>query len=165
MKNNIILSTKKASNFKKLLAFGKTISSVCEKVNVAPITYGSLAYAAYTRDDDMVVSDIDFLIPESKFQEIIAELQKDKQFKNELTPFHTIKVYKDDLLIELDSIECYLKNVFADSAEFKINNNNFNILNIDSLIKMYKTGFEVSITSKKKEYLKKLNNLIKVKSN
>ena len=84
----------------------------------------------------MICLAVSFLIPESKFQEIIAELEKDKQLKNELTPYHTIKVYKDDLLIELDSIEYYLKNILADSVEFKINNNKFNILNVDSLIKM-----------------------------
>ena len=63
----IFYKPKNQDYFEKLLSFSKVLFYICEKYNIQPIVYGSLAYAFFTRDEKIEINDIDLLVPEEAF--------------------------------------------------------------------------------------------------
>ena len=138
--------------------FSEELYKIFLRYNFKQIAYGSLAYLYYTKDERMPINDIDFLIPESAFDILIAVSNNHNTFRCETTNYHSLKMFKDDLKISFDSIEHYLKNLPPKSISAEINGIRFNILNLQSLKEAYRLGIE-SIPVKKELYALKFSKL------
>lgn len=56
------LKSKNIERFEKLKEFVLEILPILESLNIKPILWGSFAYIGYSKDFEMSVNDIDFLI-------------------------------------------------------------------------------------------------------
>lgn len=151
-------------SFQKLLEFGKQILDICDKLEIMPIVYGSLAYFFYTEDETLPVNDIDFLVPESFFSDLMKELDKLEGVKYKKMPYHSIESFKGEMEIDLDSIEYFLDPRSREEAIMEINEMKFHIINKDSLIDIYQEALdnmpqEKNLDEKRSRYQKKLDNL------
>jgi ASC-1-like (ASCH) protein len=148
---------KNKKHFLELVNFSREILSICKKAGARPIIWGGLAYFYYTKDKNYNIGDFDFLIPK-KCQKKIMKLLDEKSIRYKfLKNWDLIIIKRGKLKIELDSIKRYYKN--KKSKKININGIKIDIVNLDSLIKMYK---KASIVSKDnpKEYYKKYKKLI-----
>jgi hypothetical protein len=159
--NQITIKVANLSFFEKLLLFSEELYKIFAQYNFKQITYGSLAYLYYTKDERMTINDIDFLIPESAFETLISESNNHNTFSCETTSYHSLKILKDDLKISFDSIEHYLNNLPSKSTSAEINGIRFNILNLQSLKEAYRLGIE-SIPIKKEAYALKFSKLSQI---
>ena len=156
--NQITIKVSNQSFFEKLLLFSEELYKIFVQYNFKQITYGSLAYLYYTKDERMTINDIDFLIPESEFETLITVSNNHDTFSCETTSYHSLKILKDDMKISFDSIEHYLNNLPSKSISAEINGFRFNILNLQSLKEAYRLGIE-SIPVKKEAYALKFSKL------
>ncbi len=145
--------------FSKLLSFAQDLFKICYELKIKPIAYGSVSYAFYTKDETIDINDIDFLVPESSFKKIIEKIKENKKFSYEVTGYHSLKIFKDNVKISFDAIEEYYKNLPHDFVQTKINDVSFTIVSLKSLKVIYKRGAK-TIPSKKEAYSKKLKKLI-----
>ncbi|MCA9893428.1 MAG: hypothetical protein KC615_10620 [Anaerolineae bacterium] len=99
---NITLFPQNREHFARLLAFGQDVLDVCSDLKIMPILNASLAVFAYTQNREMVVNDIDMLIPEAEFGKLGDALTK-HSMQVELKPYHVLRVLRDDLKIDFDS--------------------------------------------------------------
>ncbi|MBU0535519.1 MAG: hypothetical protein KKE20_01035, partial [Nanoarchaeota archaeon] len=97
--------------FSKLLSFVKELSEICKELNINPIVYGSVPYAFYTKDETININDIDILVPESSFVNLINKIKENENLRYEETDYHSLKVFKDDAKITFDAIEEYYKDL------------------------------------------------------
>ena len=65
---------------------------------------GTLAVFAYTKNQNINVNDIDFACSETNFPRIISVLEE-RSISHRLKEWHMLQILKDDLKVELDSIE------------------------------------------------------------
>ena len=156
------------ASFNELLKFAKTILGLCRKLKLKPIVYGSLAYFFHTKDSTLPVNDLDLLISEAAFPNLIKLL--DKQKKNldyKVMPYHSLEVYKEDLKIDLDSIEHFLYPRPSKAIKARIGGLDFNIINLEALIDIYCEALEnmpriKKLDKKRVLYTRKLDNLRKL---
>jgi hypothetical protein len=156
--NQITIKVSNQAFFEKLLLFSEELYKVFVQYNFKQITYGSLAYLYYTKDQRITINDIDFLIPECEFETLISESNNHDTFRCETTSYHSLKILKNDMKISFDSIEHYLNNLPSKSIPAEINGVRFNILNLQSLKEAYRLGIE-SIPVKKEAYALKFSKL------
>ncbi len=146
---------KNVSHFRALLEFLQELFVVCEEINIRPIIYGSLAYAYYTWDEDIMINDVDILIPESAFPDIIKKIVQ-LDFSYEETNYHSLKIFKDWLKIAFDDMSHYL-------GETKFISTNFNWINMNIIplmdLKICYEKWANLLPVKRTEYLKKLKSL------
>lgn len=145
-KNNII--------FLQLLKFYKEINEIFRELNIQPTIYGSLAVFVYTKDESMNINDIDVLISEKEFLRIITELEKQNIKYNYNKKWQVLQILKDELKIELDSIERWQPKLSKEYTQIKINNQIIEILNLKSLEKVYLNAAQVSKDKSKSNKLK-----------
>lgn len=126
----------------KLLGFAEELFEICQELKIKPVIYGGLAYAFYTKDETININDIDFLVPESTFPNIIDKIKERKEWRYETTGYHSLKVYKNDAKINFDEIEGYYEEYYKDlppdSVEVSINNVLLAIVSLKSLKRFYK---------------------------
>ena len=152
-------------SFKAVITFGKEVLAVLKKVGVQEIiVYGSLAYFAHTEDESLPVNDIDFLLDENYFEQLIPELEKLKDVRVDVKPYHSIELYKGDLEIDLDSIEHFLDPRSRESVAVEIERMNLEIVSKDVLADIYQEALdnmpnEAHLEEKRSRYQKKLDNL------
>jgi len=144
--------------FSKLLSFAKELFEVCKELNLKPIVYGSLPYAFYTKDETIDINDIDLLVPESSFVNLINKIKENKKLRYEETDYHSLKVFKDKVKITFDAIEEYYKELPHDFVEIEINDVPFTIVSLKALKEIYKRGKD-NILIKREPYSKKLEKL------
>jgi len=142
MTTNFTLNPVNPDHYKKLLKFGEVIFNICNKVNVSPVIYGSLACFYHTKNENMKVNDLDLLVPENSFPDFINQLKNHKELTYEKMQYPSIVVHSDDLKIDLDSIEKYLFPRSASTESTKIDGISYNILNPDSLIDIYQEAVD-----------------------
>ena len=135
---------KNKQKFIRLEEFCKEIIDICNKLNAEPILYGSLAIFAYKKDKTLNVNDIDLLIPESLFNKIIPILKKGKIRHNYSKKWHTLQIFKNNLKIELDSIEFWQKRLPKTPQYFNFGEFKIRIVSLNTLKKIYKKASEVS---------------------
>lgn len=150
--------------FKEVLAFGKQILEICTTLNVQPIVYGSLAYFAHTQDESLPVNDIDFLVPEEFFDDLMKELDGLEGVRYEKMPYHSIECFKGDIEMDLDSIEHFLAPRPRDAVDFKIEGLTFSVVNKDTLADIYQEALDNMpddrhLDEKRAKYQRKLDNL------
>lgn len=127
--------------FIRLLEFFKEILDICNDLNIAPILDGSLAVFAYTKNRDIIVNDIDLSFTEAEYPKIIKILEE-KEVNYKLREWHVLQVLKDDLKIELGSIEYWLEGLPIDCETLQIDEYRIKILSLRSLREFYKRGME-----------------------
>lgn len=150
--------------FQKVLAFGDEILQLCSELSITPIVYGSLAYFAHTKDESLPVNDIDFLVPEKFFDQLLKKLSEMKGVTFEKMPYHSIEVYKDGIEMDLDSMEHFLDPRPRDASVVEINGREYRVVNKPALIQIYQEALdnmpdERHLDDKRAKYQKKLDTL------
>ncbi len=146
------------TKFLEILQFASNVLSKIEAEGIRPITYGSLGYLAYTNDNSIEVSDVDFLVPEEQFNKLIHILKNSTDIKIETTNYHSLKLLKDDLKISFDAIEHYLQELPATFNEVLINGIQYRVVQKSVMAEVYRRGAD-TIPVKRSAYLSKLNSL------
>ncbi len=150
---------KNKNKFLRLLRFGKVIIEICKKIGIMPIVYGGFAYFIYTKDNRINVNDLDFYISEKYFEEIDKILNKKKIKHKYDKKWRTIQVFKDDMKIELDSMEKwseYGNKYRRPFKKFNFYGKNIKILNLKALTDVYKRATKMNTIEpkqNKKKYL------------
>lgn len=139
----------------ELLSFGAELMVHCMAHNIHPIVYGSLAYVVHTGDSDMVVHDIDFLIPLGTFGELIAIVQDMPDCVYEETNYRSIKVYRGSMKVSFDSIEDYLAGIPFQTQSIHFNGYPLEVVDTDTLVEVYRRG-AATIPAKSEQYAFKL---------
>ncbi len=130
--------------FTQLKAFCKEILEICEQIKVSPIVYGSLAYFGYTKNKETQINDIDMLVPEDSFEKMIKILDKKSIRYHYSTKWHTLQIFKEELKIELDSIDFWQKDLPQQFETFDFDGLIVNVVSLESLRKIYKKASEAS---------------------
>lgn len=129
--------------FTRLVEFLDEVIRTCNGINISPVVEASLAVFAYTNNSELEVNDIDMLIPEQTFPSIIARLAQ-SGIKTELKAWHVLRVLKDDLKLEFDSLEYWPSQwgvgVQESYEKFKLINLELSIIDLPSLIRTYEVG-------------------------
>lgn len=157
----IFYKPKNRDYFEKLLSLSKVLFDICEKHNIQPIVYGSLAYVFFTQDEKIEINDIDLLVPEEVFPIIIEEIKKQKGLSYQETNYNSLKVFQNNVKITFDSIKHYYSGLPENFIEISINNFPFKIINLEALKEIYIRGRN-NIPVKKDAYQKKIDSLGKI---
>ncbi|MDP2213227.1 hypothetical protein [Phenylobacterium sp.] len=142
----------------KLINFAGELFELFREIETTTLVYGSLAYVYHTDDSSIAVNDIDMLVPESILPKLIDLIDKGPAFEYELTSYHSLKVFKDDMKISFDGIEHYLDGLSLDYLAVEINGTLLFVVTKDTLKEVYKRGVE-SIPMKSDAYARKLATL------
>ena len=81
-----------SKSFQELLKKSAIILNICENLKIIPIVYGSFACFYHTQDENMPVNDLDLLVPEDSFPELINILKKNNIKRNYLYPSRGFKI-------------------------------------------------------------------------
>lgn len=152
--------TKQEVSLATLIPFGNELLKLCEVINLYPVVYGSLAYIFHTGDKDIVVNDIDFLVPKNKFQDLINIIQRTKNLTYEETNYNSVKVFKNKIKVSFDSIDDYLFGIDFQTIAVMIAGEKFEIVDKRTLQEVYERGVK-NIPSKKEAYMHKLERLLR----
>jgi len=146
--------------FVRSKAFCEQVLDICNKVGITPVAWGGLAYFGYTKDENTVIKDIDLLIPEDSFEKIIRVLEKKKIRYKYSAKWHTLQMFKNDLKIDLDSMDYWYKGP-RDFKDFDFDGLRVKTLGLEGLMSVY----EKALASKDKheEYHKKFEALKRMK--
>ena len=149
--------------FIRLVGFCKEIVLICKRWDIEPIIYGSLAVFVYTKNLRMKVNDIDMLVKEKDFSKLIEALKEEGIKFNYDKKWHVLQIFKDDLKIELDSVDFWQKDLHLDFKELDLYGLTVKLLSLNALKDVYRRASEVS-QDKPLENKKKLNMLNKLSS-
>ncbi len=147
---------KNKEKFIQLIDFCRKILNICKKLKIKPLAYGSLAIFAYTKNKEISVNDIDFLISEANFKKIISELIKKKIKYKYSIKWHVLQILKDSLKIEMDSIEFWQKDLSNNFNDFNINGLNIKVISLNNLINIYKKLSKISKKNPEEKHKKYL---------
>lgn len=89
----------------------------------------------------MDVNDVDMSCSEKEFSKIIRALEE-RNISYKLREWHVLQVLKDDLKVELDSVEYWYKDLPISCETLQIDNYKINMLGLGSLKKFYKQGMK-----------------------
>jgi hypothetical protein len=135
---------KDKDRFLRLIEFCKEVLNICNDLGIAPILNGSLAVFAYTGSEDINVNDVDLACSETEFPKIITALQE-RSISYKLKEWHVLQIWKDDLKVELDSIEYWYKDLSMVGETLQIGEYRINMLNLNSLKELYGRGMRDTI--------------------
>lgn len=153
--------------FQELLSFGEIILDICRELQVTPIVYGSLAYFYHTEDTKIPINDLDLLVPENAFPELMRMLEQ-SSISFDQKPWQSIVASRNSRDIDLDSIERYLDPRSREAETIQIGNLKFDILNTASLTDIYQEAVDRmpqthEFEKRRALYAIKLHNLKSVK--
>lgn len=132
---------KNKDKFIRLMDFFKETLGLCQALNMAPILDGSLAVFAYTRNPEMNVNDVDLSSPEAEFPKVIKILEA-KGVSYKLREWHVLQILRDDLKIELGSLEYWYKDLPVECDRLHLDDYRIKVLSLRSLTEFYKRGME-----------------------
>ncbi len=135
---------KNKGKFVKLIDFFKKVLDICVPIGIDPIIDGSLAVFAYTGNHDIEVNDVDTSIHENDFPKIMKALDE-KGMSYELKEWHVLQVKKDDLKVELGSLEYWLKEIPVQTETLIIDSYKVAMLTKDNLKKFYEQAMETRL--------------------
>ena len=141
----------------KLLSFGMDIIGICRQIGIEPVVYGSLAYIVHT-NDKIEMNDIDILVPEKNFQEIINKAKKISGITYKETDYHSIILSKGGMKIDMDGIEHYAGKFNYSVVKEEVNGFELSVIDKDTLKKVYQEGYD-ALPFKREGYSYKLGNL------
>lgn len=134
---------KNKDKFVRLIKFLKEVLDICNDLNVPPVLDGSLAVFAYTANQDMSVNDVDLACSEAEFPRIMSVLD-DRRISYKLRAWHVLQIVRDDLKIELDSMEYWYRDLPIDYETLQIDGYKIRMLSLNSLREFYRQGMEDS---------------------
>jgi hypothetical protein len=123
-----------------LLAFGSELVSACAKCDLNPLVYGSVAVMFHTKDESVTTQDIDFLIPKSRFPDVINFVRSDPRLRFEETTYNSLRVFKGQLKASFDSLEDYLMGMEYQSIQATLAGHKFFFVDRQTLREVYKRG-------------------------
>ncbi len=126
---------------RRLIEFFKEILDILNALDVTPVLDGSLAAFAYTGDQTLLVNDVDLSCPEAEFLRII-DILKEQRIGYQLKEWHVLQILRDDLKIDLGSIEYWYRDLPMDCEILKIDNYKIRMLSLNSLCEFYRRGME-----------------------
>jgi|SRR3989344_3713118 len=132
---------KNEDKFRRLIEFFKEVLGICRELGIEPIVDGGLAVFAYTQNTDLVINDIDTGFPEAEFPRMMKALGE-KGIEHRLREWHVLQVIKEDLKIELGSIEYWYKDLPVETNVLQIDDYQVKLLSLNSLIELYRRGIE-----------------------
>jgi hypothetical protein len=128
-------------HFFRLLEFYEVINGICQELTIEPVLNGSLAVFGYTRNQVMKVNDIDLACSEMEFPRICRALDA-KCIDYVVKDWHVLQVRQEDLKVEFDSIEYWMKDLPIDYEYLLIRNYPFKIVLLPVLKQLYQRGLE-----------------------
>ncbi len=134
---------KNKEHFSRLFEFCKEVVAVCNDLDIAPVLNGSLAVFGYTQSQAMRVNDIDLACSELEFPRLSRALDA-KGIVNELKEWHVLQGRKDDLKVEFDSMEYWMKDLPDDYDTLVIDGYSFKVIGLPSLKELYRRGLEAT---------------------
>ena len=132
---------KNKEHFSKLLELCEEIINVCEQLGVEPVLSAGLAVFAYTKDQEMEVNDIDLSCSESDFPKIREALEA-RGIKCKVTGWHVLQVRRNNLKVEFDSREYWMKDLSENYEVLKVGNLQLKVVSLDNLKELYRKGLE-----------------------
>jgi len=130
---------KNKDKFLRLIEFFREVLDICSDLSIPLVLNGSLAVFAYTENQDMYINDIDLFCSETEFPRIMTVLEE-RNIDYKLREWHVLQILKDDLKIELDSMEYWYKDLPMDYETLQIDNCQITVLSLDSLREFYRQG-------------------------
>jgi len=141
----------------KLIKFAKEVLDICKEIGIEPIAYGGLIYFGYTLDKNVVIHDIDLLVPEKYIGKISEKLKNRKIRYIWNHKRHDFKIYKDGAKVELDALENYKGK--GKIKKFDFDGLKVNAVSLESLANTYKNACKES-KGKHEQHLKRWKNLV-----
>ena len=132
---------KNTDRFLRLIEFCKEVLDICGDLGLSPILNGSLAVLAYTKDGNMIVNDVDLACSEKEFPKIISALEE-RSIRYKLKEWHVLQIWKDDLKVELDSVEYWYKDLSTVGETLQIDEHRINMLSLKNLKELYQRGMK-----------------------
>lgn len=130
---------KNKDQFVRLIEFLKEILDICNGLDFSPVLDGSLAVFAYTENEDVDINDVDIACSETKFPKIISALEE-RSIRYKAREWHVLQILKDDLKVELDSMEYWYKSFPMVYEILRIDNYKVHMLGLQSLKEFYRQG-------------------------
>jgi hypothetical protein len=130
--------------FVRLIEFLKEILDICGELNIAPLLNGSLAVFAYTGNHEMEVNDVDLACAETDFQRIISVLEE-REIGYKLKEWHVLQILRNDLKVELDSVEHWYKGLPMNYETLQVDNHQVRMLGLDGLKEFYRRGLSNTV--------------------
>ena len=127
--------------FVKLIEFFKEVLDICGALNIPLMLNGSLAVFAYTGNREMDVNDVDLACSEREFPRIISVLEA-RHIGYKLKKWHVLQIWRDDLKVELDSMEYWYKDLPMDYETLQVDNYQVRMLGLNSLLEFYQEGMK-----------------------
>ena len=146
--------------FIRLKAFCREVVDICENLGVTVVAHGSLAYFAYTKDKNININDIDFLIPEDSFEKMAKILTERRIKHRHIAKWHTLHVFENNLRIEFDSIDYWYSGP-KNFKNFDFDGLTVKVVSLDGIKGLYKKASKLS-KDKPDEYRKKFDMLKKL---
>jgi hypothetical protein len=132
---------KNKDKFLRLLEFCKEVLDIGNDLGISLILSGSLAIFAYTKNQEMSVNDVDLGCLETEFPKIISGLEE-RNISYRLKEWHVLQILKDDLKVELDSIEYWYKDLSLSGETLQIDHHRINMMSLKNLQELYKRGMK-----------------------
>jgi len=123
---------KNKDKFVRLVNFFTEVLDICSTLDVALVLNGSLAVFAYTENQEMNVNDVDLSCSETEFPRIMNVLEE-RNTSYKLKEWHVLQILRDDLKIELDSMEYWYKSLPMEYETLQLDSCKINILSLNSL--------------------------------
>lgn len=147
--------------FERLKKFVLEILPLLDQLKIKPILWGSFAYICYSKDFEMSVNDIDFLISKENYESLLKKLNEENIKYNYVEGWDCIQIIKEDIMIEFDPLEEYPIDKFEeiDLGDFKLK-----AISLEDLKRRYKLASEdkkvaAYSTEKVRSYRKKYEKL------
>lgn len=161
---NLNIYPKNKEHFKKLIPFAQKILSLCNNEGISPVIYGSFAHFAHTKDKNMNVNDIDFMVPKEELKKIERLLKRDKINFTRCSPNdYSMIAKKGKLIVELDELEGLHKPNYKNNfEECDFYGQRVKIYTIEQLEEIYITAFAEAVKTKEKviNRIKSLENFL-----
>ena len=135
---------KNKDQFLRLIEFCEEVLDICSDLGISLILNGSLAIFAYTKNQEMDVNDVDFACSETEFPKIISVLEK-RSVSYKWKEWHVLQILKDDLKVELDSIEYWYKDLSLSGETLQIDHHRINMVSLKTLQELYKRGMQEAV--------------------
>ena len=141
-----------------LFDHGRAMMGHCRALGLTPVVYGSLAYLALTGDASQGVNDIDLLVDEVAFPDLLKRARQDPACWAEATTYHTIKVLRGGAKVSFDSIDHYLAGLTWTLHSHAVDGLVFQAVDRRTLAEVYRRG-AATIPQNRDAYLRKLSGL------
>ncbi|HVA70693.1 MAG TPA: hypothetical protein VNF08_05150 [Acidimicrobiales bacterium] len=119
---------------------------VCREIGVEPVASGSVAFLAYTKNQDFSVNDIDLSCSEAEFARL-SDALNDHGIECKVTPWHVLQSLRGDLKVEFDSSEFWMNDLPHDDESLQIQDLQIRVVGLGALTELYRRGLHATADS------------------